>query len=85
MLRSLAAVLGGYFFTYACTAALARLLPLARPDAVMVASVPSFALYTAVAVWAFAAPSAALAWLPLALALPLAAIGFWPTFFGAGL
>lgn len=76
--RSAAALLGGYLFSYAFTAALARLLPLGRADAVIVATLPSFALFTLAILWAFAARSAWWAWLPAALALPLAAIGFWP-------
>ena len=76
--RVLAATLGGYAFTYAFTAALARLLPLAPVDAVMVASLPSFLVYLAVVLWAFAARSAKRVWLGLLLALPLAAIGFGP-------
>nr|WP_246335788.1 DUF3649 domain-containing protein [Azomonas macrocytogenes] len=83
-LRVAAATIGGYFFTYACTAAMARLLPLARFDAVMVSSLLAFAVYTAVIVWVFAAASAWRAWLGIALALPLAIIGFWPGLFGSG-
>ncbi|KHL73463.1 iron transporter, partial [Pseudomonas putida] len=39
---------------------------------------PAFIFYTAVILWAFASRDAVRAWLPLALAAPLALIGFWP-------
>ncbi|MBE7373386.1 iron transporter [Pseudomonas lopnurensis] len=76
--RILAAVLGGYLFTYAFTAALARLLPLAKVDALVVATLASFLVYTLAILWAFGCRSARRAWAGLALALPLAVIGFWP-------
>ncbi|MGR1215544.1 iron transporter [Metapseudomonas otitidis] len=76
--RVMAALLGGYAFTYAFTAALARLLPLHPVDALLVASLPCFVVYTLAVCWAFAARSALRAWLGLAPALPLAALGFWP-------
>ncbi|GAB3463113.1 iron transporter [Azotobacter salinestris] len=81
-LRVTAAVFGGYVLTYATTAALARLLPLARFNAVMVATLLSFALYTGIVLWVFAAASMRRVWLGIALSLPLAAIGFWPAWFG---
>lgn len=76
--RTGAAILGGYALTYAATAALARALPLAKVDAVVVATLLSFTLYTLVVLWAFAARSVWRAWIVLPLAVPLAVIGFWP-------
>ena len=76
--RAMAAVFGGYAFTYAFTACLARLLPLERIDALLVASLPMFVIYTLAVLWAFAARDAWRAWLGLPLAIPLALIGFWP-------
>ncbi|TBU71723.1 DUF3649 domain-containing protein [Phytopseudomonas daroniae] len=76
--RVLAAILGGYAVAYAFTAALARLLPLAKVDALIVASLLSFAIYTLAILWAFCAASAWRAWAGMGVALPLAAIGFWP-------
>ncbi|WAB99715.1 MULTISPECIES: iron transporter [Pseudomonas] len=76
--RSSAALVGGYALTYAASACLARLLPLSPADAVIVATLPAFVFYTAVILWAFASRDAVRAWLPLALAAPLALIGFWP-------
>ncbi|MDH0144582.1 iron transporter [Aquipseudomonas alcaligenes] len=76
--RAMAAVFGGYAFTYAFTACLARLLPLERIDALLVASLPMFVVYTLAVLWAFAARDVWRAWLGLPLAIPLALIGFWP-------
>lgn len=76
--RAMAAVFGGYAFTYAFTACLARLLPLERIDALLVASLPMFVVYTLAVLWAFSARDAWRAWLSLPLAIPLALIGFWP-------
>ena len=76
--RTLAAVIGGYAFTYAFTAALARLLPLDDVDSVIVAGLLSFVIYTFAILWAFAARHQWSAWMGTALALPLAVIGFWP-------
>ncbi len=76
--RAMAAVFGGYAFTYAFTACLARLLPLERIDALLVASLPMFVVYTLAVLWAFAARDAWRAWLGLPLAIPLALIGLWP-------
>ncbi|XQE68267.1 iron transporter [Pseudomonas sp. P3C3] len=76
--RAMAAVFGGYAFTYAFTACLARLLPLERIDALLVASLPMFVVYTLAVLWAFAGRDAWRAWLGLPLAMPLALIGFWP-------
>lgn len=76
--RSGAALLGGYAFSYAASACLARLLPLAPADAVIAATLPAFVFYTAAMLWAFASRDALRAWWPLVLALPLALVGFWP-------
>ena len=80
--RIAAAILGGYGFTYAFTAALARLLPLDKADALISATLLSFTVYTGAILWAFACRSATRAWAGLALSLPLAAIGFWPQLTG---
>lgn len=76
--RAAAALLGGYAFSYAVTAFLARVLPMPATDAVIVASLPSFAFYTGAFIWAFASRDALRAWWPAALAAPLAIVGFWP-------
>jgi len=76
--RLLAAVFGGYVFSYAFTAALARLLPLAAVDSLIVATLPAYLVYTAAILWAFAARNLWHAWGGVVTALPLALIGFWP-------
>ena len=76
--RIIAAIVGGYGFTYAFTAALVRVLPVNKLDALISATLLSFAVYTGAVLWAFACRSARRAWAGLALALPLAVIGFWP-------
>lgn len=76
--RIIAAIVGGYGFTYAFTAALARVLPVNKVDALISATLLSFAVYTSAVLWAFACRSARRAWAGLALGLPLAVIGFWP-------
>ena len=75
--RTFLAVLGGYAFTYALTAALARLLPVDRVDALTIASLLSFVVYLVFILWAFAA-SVRRVLIGLSAAVPLAAIGFWP-------
>lgn len=76
--RTALAILGGYAFTYAATAALARLLPLDRVDALTTASLLSFVVYLVFMLWAFAAASLRRVLVGLSAAVPLAAIGFWP-------
>ena len=78
-LRSGLAIVGGYALTYAFTAALARLLPLARADATIAATLLSFAVYLMLILWSFT--SITLQKLSLAIAastFALALIGFWP-------
>lgn len=76
--RTALAALGGYAFTYAFTAALARLLPLDPVDAVTAASLLSFVVYLTFLLWAFAATSLWRVMTGVGLAIPLAVIGFWP-------
>nr|WP_303623028.1 iron transporter [Stutzerimonas xanthomarina] len=72
------ALLGGYAFTYAFTAALAQWLPLDPVDAVSTASLLSFVVYLTFLLWAFAAASLWRVLIGAGLAIPLAVIGFWP-------
>ncbi len=76
--RTALAVLGGYAFTYAATAAIARLLPLDPVDALTAASLPAFVVYLVFILWAFSAASARRVLVGVSLAIPLAGIGFWP-------
>lgn len=82
MCRILAAILGGYLFTYCFTAALARLLPLDRFDATLVASLVSFIVYLAAILWVFATHSLRRVALSLLLIPPMGLIGFWPQLIG---
>lgn len=79
----LASIVGGYAFTYAFTAALARLLPIANYDAVMISTLLSFAVYTVFVIWIFAEQTVWKRIAGLALTAPLAVIGFWPQLVGA--
>ncbi|MGY2490647.1 DUF3649 domain-containing protein [Cupriavidus sp. CP313] len=77
--RAVAAIAGGYALAALTTAALSVWLPMARPDAVTTATLLSFAVYAAAAVWVFAVRSAWRAWaglaLPAALLSGLLAVG----------
>jgi hypothetical protein len=66
-----AAAFGGYALTYACTAWLSVVLPLAKSEAVLTASMMSFLIYTAAILWAFAATTPMGAWLVLLIATGL--------------
>jgi hypothetical protein len=60
--RTGAALVAGYFLAYGATALLTQLLPLARADRVIVATLPSFLLWCAAAMYAFAVRSPWRAW-----------------------
>lgn len=82
--RVLAALVGGYAVAYGVTAFLAVYLPLVRPDRVVFSSLASFAVWTAVVIYVFAARSVTRVWLlliGLTLVLCLAAFlsGDWRT------
>lgn len=53
--RTAIAVLGGYAFASSGAVFLGAVLPLSRPEAVLAATLPAFALHTAAIVWTFAA------------------------------
>lgn len=55
--RGFLALVAGYAVTGAWTAALARVLPLSRIDASLIATMLSFLIYAGIVVWAFAARS----------------------------
>jgi hypothetical protein len=71
--RVAAAALGGYALAYACTAFLSVVLPLAKSEAVLTASMASFVIYTAAILWAFAAATPIRAW--YVLLIPTALFG----------
>ncbi|MES2054536.1 MAG: hypothetical protein V4564_01235 [Pseudomonadota bacterium] len=59
----LAAIPGGYVLASLAVACLARLLPIARVEAVTIAMLAFFALYAVLLIWAFAARSVLRLWL----------------------
>ena len=63
--RVLAALVGGYAVAYTVTAFLAVYLPLARPDRVVFSSLASFAVWTLVVIYVFAARRVLRVWLLL--------------------
>ncbi|WP_050463805.1 DUF3649 domain-containing protein [Herbaspirillum autotrophicum] len=65
--RALAAILGGYALTAVAIALLALWLPMARAEAVLTATLLSFALYAGAVIWVFAARSAWRAWFGILL------------------
>lgn len=75
--RVLAAVVGGYGLASVATIALSHLLPSSLPEAVLGATILSFAIYTAAIIWVFAAASAARAWIGLLLPATLMAALSW--------
>ncbi|KAB8058672.1 DUF3649 domain-containing protein [Janthinobacterium sp. FT14W] len=76
--RSVAAIVGGYVLAALVTMLLSVSLPMARSEAVMTATLLSFAIYTCVVMWVFATRSALRAWLGLLIpAAVIAAILQW--------
>jgi hypothetical protein len=71
--RVTAAVFGGYGFAAIATVFLSFILPLPRGEAVMAATLLSFAIYVAAVIWVFAARTALRAWLGLAIPAALMA------------
>jgi len=63
--RSVAAIVGGYLLAALSTMLLSVCLPMARVEAVMTATLASFAIYTCAVLWVFATSSALRAWLGL--------------------
>ena len=78
------AVFGGYGLAGLATAALALALPMGRTDAASTATMLSFAVYAAAALWMFAARRLVTA--ALGLLLPALALGglVWALYGGAG-
>lgn len=60
--RTAAALLGGYALTCASVIFLGAVLPLPKSQAILASSLTSFAVYTAVIVWAFATPNLKRIW-----------------------
>ncbi|MBP0596486.1 DUF3649 domain-containing protein [Herbaspirillum sp. LeCh32-8] len=75
--RTVAAIAGGYALAALCTALLAKWLPMGRADAVMTATMLSFAIYTCAVIWVFAARNAWRAWIGLGAPTLLLALVVW--------
>lgn len=75
--RALAAIGGGYVLATACAGALALALPplgMARPDAVLTATMLAFVAHAVAAMWAFGCASAWRAWAGIAAPTLLAGL-----------
>lgn len=73
-----AAIVGGYALASAAAVFLGAVLPLPRAEAVLAATLLSFAIYTGAVIWVFAVRNTRRAWLGLlAPSLVLAAAGMW--------
>lgn len=76
--RSAAAIFGGYALAAAAVIFLGAVVPLPKGQAVLAASLASFAVYTGAIVWVFAVQNNRRAWLGLLLpTLVLAVLGWW--------
>jgi|SRR5699024_10751588 len=75
--RVAAALPGGYVAAVLATMLLARVLPMPRTEASMAATLASFAVYAAIALWAFAARSAVRLWLWLLAAMAALGTATW--------
>lgn len=75
--RGLLGLLGGYAVAACWAAALARLLPGAKADATLVATMSAFVVYVLAAIWAYAARSTLRATLGLVIAGGLGALLAW--------
>lgn len=82
--RAVAAIAGGYALSALSATALALLLPLARAEAVIAATLASFVIYTCAVMWVFAARSAWRAWAGLAVPSALLAALLWLVQRGGG-
>jgi len=75
--RTLAAVGGGYVLTSIASALLAIALPLPRADAVSIATLLSFVIYTCIILWVFATGSALRAWTGVAASSAMLGAVLW--------
>ncbi|WP_437879795.1 hypothetical protein [Pseudomonas sp. LRF_L74] len=61
--RTVAAIFGGYALTCALVIFLGAIIPLPKGQAVLAASLASFAIFTAIIIWAFSVESLRKLWL----------------------
>jgi hypothetical protein len=78
MMRGALALLAGYAVAVCWQVALARWLPMSRIDATITATMISFPIYAAAAIWSFAAHSATRAAMGLLGAIAVALLLWWP-------
>lgn len=72
--RCLAALLGGYLLASMASVCLSLWLPLSRPEAVLSGMMSAFLFYLGAILWAFAARTAARAWLGILLPAAVLAV-----------
>ncbi|MDU9389845.1 DUF3649 domain-containing protein [Pseudomonas japonica] len=72
--RCLAALLGGYLLASMASVCLSLWLPLSRPEAVLSGMMSAFLFYLGAFLWAFAARTAARAWLGILLPAAVLAV-----------
>jgi len=81
LLRTIAAIFGGYFvssaFSLACVPILVWLQACDRNEAIMVASMLSYVVYFTVIIMSFSRKSSWLLWRDIVLSLCLLLITFW--------
>lgn len=77
--RVLAAIVGGYVLAALCTAVIAQVLPMAKADAVMTATMLAFIIYACAVIWVFAARDALRAWIGIALPSLVVGAAYWLT------
>lgn len=75
--RVLSAIFVGYLFTSLVTALLAVSLPMAKPDAVLVATMLSFAFYAGAVMWIFTVKRWWRSWSDLLLLSALVYAIYW--------
>jgi hypothetical protein len=62
LLRTIAALFGGYFVAGSASAVMAMALPLPATDSSLVAMMSAFIIYALFAIWVFSVKRVALAW-----------------------
>ncbi|WP_137171919.1 DUF3649 domain-containing protein [Massilia sp. HP4] len=75
--RTVAAIAGGYVLTSIASSLIAIALPLPRADAVSIATLLSFVVYTCVILWVFATTSALRAWTGVVAASAVLGAALW--------
>ncbi len=82
-MRTIAAIGGGYAMASLAAIVCATLLPLDRAEAVVTGMLLSFAIYTGVVIWVFAAATALRAWIGMLIPMALLGAAAWFSMPGA--